>query len=97
MRDHRFTATGVIRDPIVTEVAIFNIITRSNLMTKGNIGLMHALYTVVKAQLSYKLGVRHAHGVSFSVEYVGILVALLDLPWGILCMYKVRVFHDFGK
>jgi hypothetical protein len=25
MRDHRFTASGVILDPIVTEAAIFNI------------------------------------------------------------------------
>lgn len=52
-------------------------------MTKDNIGLMHALYTVVIAQLSHKLGVRHAHGVSFGVEHVGVLLALLNLPWGI--------------
>jgi hypothetical protein len=52
-------------------------------MAKGNIGLMHALYTVIIAQLSYKLGVRYAHGVSFGVEHVGIILALLDLPWGI--------------
>lgn len=28
MRDRRFTATGVVRDPIVIEAAIFNVITR---------------------------------------------------------------------
>lgn len=52
-------------------------------MTKGKIGLMHALYTVVIVQLSYNLGVRHAHGMSLSVEHVRILFALLNLPWGI--------------
>lgn len=44
---------------------------------------MHALYTVVIAQLSYELGVGHSHGMSLGIVHKGILLALLNLPWGI--------------
>lgn len=48
-------------------------------MSKGNIGLMKVLFTV----LINELGVQHTHGMSLSIEHEGILLALLDLPWGI--------------
>lgn len=52
-------------------------------MTKDKKGLMHALYTVVIAQLTYELGVGHSHGMSLGIVHKGILSALLNLPWGI--------------
>jgi hypothetical protein len=44
---------------------------------------MHYSYTVRISQLSYKLGVCHTHGMSLGIEYESILLALLNLPWGI--------------